>query len=48
MDMPFRVALDKALGITIGLMAIELWGRTMFDLSLATEIVHGVMRLSPS
>ena len=40
MDIPFRTALEKALGIVIGLMAIELLGRVVFDLSLTAEIVE--------
>jgi len=43
MDIPFRIALEKALGIAIGLMAIELLGRIAFNLSLATEIVEPIM-----
>jgi|RhiMethySRZTD1v2_1073278.scaffolds.fasta_scaffold3623431_2 hypothetical protein len=40
MDIPFRIALEKALGIVIGLMAVELLGRIAFNLSLTTEIVE--------
>ena len=43
MDISFRIALEKALGIAIGLMAIELLGQIAFDLSLATEIVERVL-----
>ena len=44
MDIPFRIVLEKALGIAIGLMAIELLGQIAFNLSLATEIVERVLR----
>ena len=44
MDIPFRIALETALGIAIGLMAIELLGQIAFNLSLATEIVERVLR----
>lgn len=43
MDIPFRIALEKALGTAIGLMAVELVGRIVFNLSLATEIIERVM-----
>ena len=43
MDIPFRTALEKALGIVIGLMAVELLGRTVFDLSLGVEVLAHVM-----
>ena len=43
MDIPFRIALEKALGIVIGLMAVELLARTVFDLSPGTEILERVM-----
>ena len=43
MDIPFRIALEKALGIVIGLMAVELLGRTVFDLSLGVEVLAHVM-----
>ena len=43
MDIPFRIALEKAIGVAIGLMAIELLGRIAFNLSLATEIVEPIM-----
>jgi len=40
MGIPFRIALEKALGMAIGLMAIEFLGRMAFNLSLSTEIVE--------
>jgi len=43
MDIPFRIALEKALGIVIGLMAVELLGRSVFHLSLSREILEHVM-----
>jgi len=43
MDIPFRIALEKALGIVIGLMAVELLGRTVFNLSLGAEILECVI-----
>ena len=43
MDIPLRTALEKALGIAIGMMAIELLGRITFNLSLATEIVERLL-----
>jgi len=43
MDVPFRVALEKALGIAIGLMAVELLGRTVFNLSLGVEVLEHVV-----
>ena len=43
MDIPFRIALERALGIVIGLMAVELLGRSVFNLSLGAEILgHAV------
>jgi hypothetical protein len=44
MDVPLRIVLEKALGIAIGLMAIELMGQVAFNLSLAKEIVERVVR----
>ena len=43
MDVLFRTALEKALGIAIGMMAIELLGRIAFNLSLATEIAERLL-----
>jgi len=43
MDIPFRIALEKGLGIVIGLMGIELLGRFAFNLSLATEFVERIV-----
>lgn len=43
MDTPFRIVLEKALGIAIGLMAIELLGEVAFNVSLAREIVERVV-----
>jgi len=43
MDIPFGIALEKALGIVIGLMGIELLGRTVFNLSLGTELIERVL-----
>ena len=43
MDIPFRTALEKALGIVIGLMAVELLGRTVFDLSLGVQVLEHVV-----
>ena len=43
MDIPFRIALEKALGIVIGLMAVEFLGRTVFNLSLGVEVLARVM-----
>jgi hypothetical protein len=43
MDIPLRIALEKALGIVTGLTAVELLGRTVFNLSLGTEILERVI-----
>ena len=43
MDIPFRIALEKALGIAIGLMAVELLGRTVFNRSLGVMVLEHVM-----
>ena len=43
MDIPFRIALEKALGIAIGLMAVEFLGRAVFNLSLSAEIIGHVI-----
>jgi hypothetical protein len=43
MDIPFRTALEKALGIVIGLMAVEFLGRTVFNLSLGVAVLEHVM-----
>lgn len=40
MDIPFGIVLEKALGIVIGLMAVELLGRTVFNLSLGAKILE--------
>jgi hypothetical protein len=44
MDIPFRTALEKALGIAIGMMAIELLARLAFNLSVVAEIVDRLSR----
>jgi len=43
MSTSFKIALEKALGIVIGLMAVELIGRGAFSLSLAANIIQRVM-----
>ena len=43
MGIPFKIALEKAVGTAILLMAVELVGRVAFNLSLATEIIERVM-----
>jgi hypothetical protein len=43
MEIPFRIALEKALGIAIGLMAVEILGRTVFNLSLGVEVLEHVV-----
>jgi hypothetical protein len=43
MDIPSRIAVEKAIGVAIGLMAIELLGRVAFNLSLAAVLVEFVM-----
>ena len=46
MDVAFRTALEKALGLAIGMMAIEISGRIAFNLSLATEIAETLTALT--
>lgn len=43
MEIPFRIALEKALGIAIGLMAVEILGRTVFNLSLGVQVLEHVV-----
>ena len=43
MDIPFKIALEKALGIVIGMMPFELLFRTVFNLSLGAEILERVI-----
>jgi len=43
MEIPFRIALENALGIAIGLMAVEILGRTVFNLSLGVQVLEHVV-----
>ena len=43
MEIPFRIALEKALGIAMGLMAVEILGRTVFNLSLGVQVLEHVV-----